>query len=173
MKSSKTSTPTSTPSTPPHSSHNYEKEKEGQLPFLDVCVQRKGNTITSVHRKATHTYRYINFSSHHHPRIRTGVVHCLKQRADKVCDKSTINQECKHLQDTFEANDYPRRVVQQALRKQRRAETEETEETRSEGDQGETKFLILPYLKNTSEQIEWTCRAIRLKAVFKSQCTLR
>ena len=51
----------------------YEKEREGKLPFLDVCVQRKGDTIsTSVYRKATHTdqYMYINFSSHHHPRIK-------------------------------------------------------------------------------------------------------
>ena len=148
----------------------YEKEKEGQLPFLDVCVQRRGNTIsTSVYRKATHTDRYINFSSHHHPRIKTGVVHCLKQRADKVCDEGTISQERKHLQNTFEANGYPRRLVQQALRKQPRAETEET---RSECDQGQTKLLILPYLKNTSEQIERTCQALGVKVVFKSQCTL-
>jgi len=34
----------------------YEKEKEGQLPFLDVCVQRKGNTIsTSTEKPPTPT----------------------------------------------------------------------------------------------------------------------
>ena len=150
----------------------YEKEREGELPFLDVRVQREGNTIsTSVYRKATHTDRYINFSSHHHPRIKTGVIHCLKRRADSVCDGSTIDQERKHLQDTFEANGYPRRIVQQALRKRRGPETEKTRS--EEDDQERTKLLILPYLKNTSEQIERTCRALGVKPVFKSQCTLR
>lgn len=148
-----------------------EKEEEGTLAFLDVHVKREGNTIsTSVYRKTTHTDRYINYSSHHHPRIKSGVVQCLKRRAEKVCDDETIDQERRHLQHTFEANGYPRRIVQRTLKRRRRPETEEAS---NECEQEQTKLLILPYLKNTSEQIERTCRSLGVKAVFKSQGTLR
>ena len=60
------------------------------------------------HQKETHTDRYIHFSSHHHPRIMTGVICCLKQRADRICDEHMLNSEHRHLQKTFEANGYPR-----------------------------------------------------------------
>ena len=94
-----------------------EKEIEGTLPFLDVELKRMGEKVsTGVYRKPTHTNRYIHFSSHHHPRIKTGVVQCLKRGADMICDEHTANREARMLQSTFEANGYPRRVVRQILR---------------------------------------------------------
>ena len=173
MMSSKTSTPTSTPSTPPYSSH-MKRRKRANSPSSTFVYRGRETPSPPASTEKPPT---LTGTSTSHPTTIPG----LRQESStasnrgltKSAIKSTINQERNHLQDTFEANGYPRRVVQQALRKQWRAETEETEETRSEGDQGETKLLILPYLKNTSEQIERTCRAIRVKAVFKSQCTLR
>ena len=63
-----------------------EEEREGKIPFLDVMVERKGMQVhTSVFRKKTHTDRYLNYESHHHPRTLNGVVKCLKNRAEEVC----------------------------------------------------------------------------------------
>ena len=71
-----------------------EKEKDKTLPFLDVSLKREDDSIsTRVHRKATHTDRYLHFSSHHHPRILTGVVQCLKRRAEMICEEQTIGNE--------------------------------------------------------------------------------
>ena len=88
------------------------REIDGRIPFLDVLVEKKnGEVSTSVYRKRTHTDRYIHYSSHHHPRILTGVIRCLKNRADNVCDSQTRASELKHL---FEANGYPTRMVRRA-----------------------------------------------------------
>ena len=66
-----------------------EQEVDGRIPFLDILVERKDTSVhTSVFRKKTHTDRYINFNSHHHPRILTGVIKCLKDRAVRICHKS-------------------------------------------------------------------------------------
>ena len=42
-----------------------EKESDGQLPFLDILLNREedGSIGTSVHRKATHTDQYLCFHS--------------------------------------------------------------------------------------------------------------
>ena len=52
-----------------------EKESDSKFAFLDVLVERKGSKLsTRVYRKKTHTDRYINFLSHHHPRVKSGVI---------------------------------------------------------------------------------------------------
>ena len=72
--------------------------EEEKIPFLDVLVRRQGNKLqTSVYRKSTHTDRYIQFSSHHHPRILRGVIQCLRDRALNVCDGKSKPTELKHL----------------------------------------------------------------------------
>ena len=49
-----------------------EKETNGSLPFLDVQVKKcMGSLDTFVYRKPTHTDRYLPFTSHHHPRVKT------------------------------------------------------------------------------------------------------
>lgn len=76
-----------------------EEEKEEKIPFLDVLVRRERNKLqTSVYRKPTHTDRYIQFSSHHHPRILRGVIQCLRDRALNVCDGKSKPTELKYLE---------------------------------------------------------------------------
>ena len=59
-----------------------EVEENNKISFLDVLVERKDFSIaTSVYRKPTHTDRYLNYRSHHHPKTKTGIVSCLKRRA--------------------------------------------------------------------------------------------
>ncbi|XP_068696989.1 uncharacterized protein [Montipora foliosa] len=53
----------------PHISFPIEEESDRQIAFLDTLVSPKDNTITiDVYRKATHTERYLDFSSHHDKR---------------------------------------------------------------------------------------------------------
>ena len=44
----------------------YEGEQGGQLPFLDLLLNRTENSGLKLHiyRKSTHTDQYLNFSSH-------------------------------------------------------------------------------------------------------------
>lgn len=142
-----------------------EKEKERTLSFLDMELKREDDSIsTRVHRKATHTDRYLHFSSHHHPRIMTGVIQCLKRRADMICEKRTVGPELRHLQNTFEANGYPRGMVHRILN---RTTPPTTDKESDQDDEDRPKLLVLPYLRNTSEHIQRCCEHLGVVTVFR------
>ena len=57
-----------------------EEEKQGQLHFLEVLVERVTQQFhTSVFRKPTHTDSYIHYNSNHHPSTKIGTILCLKK----------------------------------------------------------------------------------------------
>ena len=79
-----------------------EKEKDQKIAFLDVQVERKGDsTTTSIFRKKTHTNQYINYNSHHHNRTKSGVIQCLATRVEKICHPTRLPQERQHLRAVF------------------------------------------------------------------------
>ena len=146
-----------------------EKESDGKIAFLDVLVERKGSKLsTGVYRKKTHTDRYINFQSHHHPQVKSGVISCLKNRAMRVCDDEHLKMEMIHLKRTFRANGYPPSVISRSLQHQTHPPTSQDTTT-----QEKPTLLYLPYVKHTSEHIQRVCRQIGVKTVFKSRGTLR
>ena len=148
-----------------------EKESEGKISFLDVQIERKeGKFSTGVYRKITHTNRYINYASHHHPKTKTGVIACLRNRAEKVCDQQSLESELSHLKKTFRANGYPPGLISQELHRESPQPTQSNTNNQENQDQ---KVIYLPYVQQTSEHIQRICRQIGVKAVFKSQGTLR
>lgn len=58
-----------------------EMEVDGSLPFLDVMTTRKpdGTLGHAVYRKPTHTNRYLNAESHHHPAQKRNFKHANQQ----------------------------------------------------------------------------------------------
>ena len=146
-----------------------EREAEGKIAFLDVQLKREGTKIhTSVFRKRTHTDRYLNFDSNHPAKTKRGIIQCLKNRAEKVCDDSTRWQEINHLQRVFKANGYPNAVVKRNLRPRPRP----TSTTEPPTDETPPK-LFLPYISGISERIDRICRPLGIKTVYKSNNTLR
>ena len=86
-----------------------EKETEGSIPFLHVHVKQDGSKLTtSVYRKSPHTDCYLHYSSHHHPKVKSGIVDCLHHRAERICK---LADERKHVQNVLMANCYPKRAV--------------------------------------------------------------
>lgn len=85
-----------------------EEEKEGVLPFLDVRVIRMpDNSLThTIHRKPTHTDRYLHASSHHHPAHLSSVPRALMDRALRLCDPPYIQKELQHVRGVLEDNGY-------------------------------------------------------------------
>ena len=129
---------------------------------------------TSVYRKATHTDRYLNFNSHHHPKVLAGVVKCLKNRAVCVCNTNSIQQEIQHLEKTFRANSYPDSVLDPILKGKPTNTPQPAQPTTEESP--EKKILCLPYVRGVTEKINRVCRNIKtvnLKLITKPHRTIR
>ena len=77
-----------------------EQEAKNQLPFLDALLMRGDNNkiMTTVHRKKTHTDRYLSFRSHHPVRTKVNTVLTLQKRArDVTSDRHLLKKELQHL----------------------------------------------------------------------------
>ncbi|XP_047984696.1 uncharacterized protein LOC125225163 [Leguminivora glycinivorella] len=86
----------------------FEMESDRSLPFLDVKLKAKpdGTLAHSVYRKPTHTDRYLQASSHHHPRHLQSVVTSLVNRARDLCDSEHLDEELAHVQKVLRKNGY-------------------------------------------------------------------
>ncbi|XP_050559861.1 uncharacterized protein LOC118265684 [Spodoptera frugiperda] len=84
----------------------YELENERTLPFLDVkiLVRADGSLGHSVYRKSTHTDRYLQADSHHHPRQLNSVVTSLTNRAYDLCDEEHLQEELTHVMKVLRSN---------------------------------------------------------------------
>ena len=126
-----------------------EKEEDQKIAFLDVQVERRGDSATTlVFRKKTHTNQYINYNSHHHNRTKSGVIQCLATRAE-ICHPTRLPQERQHLKAVFQANGYLTQVIIRSLRKHPKPPPPEARDQPT---------LHLPYVKGVSERIERVCR---------------
>ena len=78
------------------------------ISFLDVQVTRKadGTLAHTVHRKPTHTDRYLHSSSFHHPRFKSAVLNTLVHRAFSTCDQHSLKQELHHIKTSLQLNGY-------------------------------------------------------------------
>ena len=123
-----------------------------------------------MYRKPTNTDRYTHFTSHHHPRVKSGTIRCLTKRAENVCDERNLKKEKSHIQDAFARNGYPTRMIKHNLKT-----TASQLKPIPEGDDLNNKppNLYLPYVQGLSEKIQTLCKKIGVRTVFKSKGTLR
>ena len=92
----------------------YETENDNKIPFLDTEILRHndGSISTTVHRKSTHTDKYLAFSSHHPLAQKLSVVNTLKSRAKTHCtfENDRIIEE-KKISEALILNNYPTSVI--------------------------------------------------------------
>ncbi|GJQ70204.1 hypothetical protein Trydic_g22663 [Trypoxylus dichotomus] len=67
-------------------------KKRNQLQFLNILVIKKQDGILAytTYRKTTHTNRYLNSHSHHHPAQIQGVAKTLVSRSQRLTDADRI-----------------------------------------------------------------------------------
>ena len=131
-----------------HPSIKFTIEQENDqlsLSFLDIALTRNpdGSLNHSVYRKPTHTDRYLNYRSFHHPQIKSSVCKTLVNRAYNVCDKESVNKELAHLNVVLQQNGFPIDMISLT-----------PPPPRSDKKQEFSHSVSIPYVGPASHQIE-------------------
>jgi hypothetical protein len=120
-----------------------EIEENNQIPFLDVLVTRDKNQLRhTVYRKKTHSDRYLNAQSHHHPQQKRALMKTLFHRAETICDEDSKERELKHIKWALKCNGFSDRDIRFA-RKVRQHTEQQTYQ----------KFACLPYVQGVTDRI--------------------
>ncbi|KAL9963165.1 hypothetical protein ACROYT_G032340 [Oculina patagonica] len=175
----------------PHIKFTSEQEEDGKLAFLDTCVHvnEDGSTKTTVYRKPTHTDQYLNFTSNHHLQHKRSVLRTLLHRAELlVSEEEDKAKEVQHIQSALLANGYKRWMFKVPSRPSPTSQANNTSETtrpiskitktRKPNTSAEPvaafkSTAVLPYVKGLSEQLRRCLQQQGVRAVFKSETTLR
>ena len=147
-----------------------ERETDGKLPFLDTYVQRTtdGKLETVVHRKPTHTDKYLSFNSHHLRSHKRSVVTTLFQRAENLTlNNDARENECQYVTNILKENNYPRSFLYDCLRRPTL-----THCNSPEGDSAVKGFAIVPYIQGIAEPIRKVLNNCGIKVALKPFQTL-
>ena len=144
-----------------------EREVDGSISFLDCQLRRNENNRLSVtvHRKSTHTDKYLSFDSHHPVHVKQGVVKSLFDRARRIISQeSDLRKEEDHLNEVLRNNGYPKRFiyVNSKIKKAKPCDEEM-----------EAPLVAIPYVSGLSEDIRRVCRRFGIRVVFRSGMNLR
>jgi len=125
-----------------------EVEQERSLPFLDLLITRQDNGKLSytIYRKPTHTNRYLNATSHHHPSQIQSVANSLILRSYRLTQPATRQQEITQITRTLRQNGYKEQIIKKALNNLQRPQIQENRELNQQR-------VLLPYIKGVTEKI--------------------
>ena len=144
-----------------------ELEQNNKLPFLDVLITktREGTLQHTVYRKPTHTNRYLNAESHHHPTQIQGVANTLISRSIRLADNDNREQELTNITIALKNNGYKNHTIQKAKHHQQNSRPKNTTEQRTK--------TVLPYIKGTTDRIGRILRRHNISTAFKPYQTIR
>lgn len=96
-----------------------EIEEDIKLLFLDILLTRMADVASShqVYRKKTHTNKYIQEDSHHHPAHKIGFLYTLVIRAKWISNIAHFDQEIDNLVETLKNNGYKEKHIRRLIKK--------------------------------------------------------
>ena len=109
---------------------------------------------------------HLNFRSHHHLRVKFGIVKCLSQRARKICSSEARKRE--EIKLIKEVSIHSEWILIDEIMKKRPSKKGNTTD-----DKGKhVPLLVLPYIQSLSKKISKTCHKYN-KTAFTACPTLR
>ena len=142
-----------------------DPEKDCQLPFLDTLITKKPNSSIKVlvYRKATHTYQYLDFQSHHPLEHQISVILTLMHRAETtVTEPSDLGVEKENIKSALKNCGYQNWVFSNSDRK-----SECTPEVNQRELTGRRIYSTLPYIQGISDKIRKAYKKEGVHTSFK------
>ena len=151
--------------------------QDGSMPFLDTLVtpQQDGTLTTSVYRKPTHIYLYLQRDSHHNLAGKYSVMNTLTHKAKTVCSNSKLLEtELKHLQEVFGHCKYPKWATDQVLLQQNnRNNSNRRRQGRDSSQTNKKCHIVVPYSQGLCENYKNICSSFGVQVHFKGGNTLK
>jgi Reverse transcriptase (RNA-dependent DNA polymerase)/GIY-YIG catalytic domain len=152
----------------------FEEMKEGELPYLDCLVMKKGSKLTTkVYRKPTHSGAYINYSSNHSMSTKHGIIRVLTKRAKAYCDEAgDLREEIRTIEREFVSNGYPRDEVKSVIKNEMSKEkTKKTvtweDEKKQEGGKKKKRWFMINRMENIGGMLRRVCKKFDVKVIEK------
>ena len=137
-----------------------ETEENNKIAFLDVLLTRRGKDLGhTVYRKPTHTDRYLQRNSNHHPCQKFGVIKTLTERARRICEPDAIDQELEHLKNALMANGYSEQEIRKSMQPTTNYKTNEKNQPRAKA--------FLPYIPSVTDRIGRLLQKENIKTIYK------
>jgi len=135
-------------------------ENNRKLPFLDVLITRAEDKKLefTVYRKPTHTDRYLERTSNHHPRQKRGIIKTLVERAKCICDPKHLTEELQHLNKVLQSNGYSKREIKRAINPNKSAHKDKEQVAGK---------VFLPYVQNVTDRIGKLMERHKFKVIYR------
>ena len=97
----------------PNIKFTIEKEKNNQLPFLDILNDSSSNKfVTSVYRKPTYTGLLTNYNSFTSPNYKKGLIKTLIDRTFRINSTwSGFHYDILNLKSVLQKNEFPLKLI--------------------------------------------------------------
>ena len=94
------------------------EEKNNQLPFLEVLVERRSFAfVTSIYRKPTFTGLYLSWDAFAPKSRKVNLIKCFTFRTLKICSVNRIKSEFEQIKNLFLGNWYPEEIIVDTMNK--------------------------------------------------------
>ena len=157
-----------------HLQFTRKKEENGNLALLDLLLKcnHAGSVDTTVHRKKTHTDKYLDLTSHPTLVHKQSVVSTLFEGAKKLSsDAVSRAEEEVCIRRALKMNEYPRSFIIHTVRRS----SGKCQEKINEGEcGGKPKTTVtLPYVRGVSENIKRMLEKASVRVRMKPHRTFR
>ena len=119
---------------------------------MKISIKNDRSLCFGIHRKPTHTDKYLNFNSYNPVPHKNSVIRTLVHRAETLCDAENKNQEIDHIYKVLRNNEYPQNSIDKIVRKVRNNVGNNPPPEPSQS------FVSIPYISGTSERISCILR---------------
>lgn len=152
-----------------------EKEVNGKISFLDLCIRQttERGLEFSIYRKPTHTDRYITSDSHHHDSHKAAAFHSMIYRLLNIpMNESDYNIEKEYIYNAARVNGYDSIFVDKIFRKHQ-THTHTRQRTSLTPIRSDKRVVCLPFFPKLTNPLSTVLRRHGMHVVTRNNNTLR
>lgn len=129
------------------------------IPFLDVLVRRNEDDTLGhkVYRQPTHTDRYLNATSSHHPSQKNSVINSLTylQSNLTISELAFLDGELEYVNQVLTKNGYNNKDTSRTTQKLKNKSLGLNTTKKPEKEKEKKKMAVLPHVQGAIERIHF------------------